>query len=489
MLTHITIPFSGPDGQQCPYYIPRGDLNLKCIREPGQTCNFTCDEGYRPSISPQTIACGSKLVWDHNPAWLCQEINCDTFFEGGYVQFTCSKKYNATCSEYQCSYGYAKTARYSYLKCDKSGNWIIPNGKSPPCVKCDTQIPHGIVLGCAFLDIPCYYDCQKGYQKDDNVRFLVCSTSGQMVSWSTNSLVSAKDLCTPKPCPIVISKGAFSAECEGVVGSTCRFSCEEGYMRNTSLSELTCQTSMEWSQDLRSLCLRPDGQQCPYYIPRGDLSLTCSREPDKTCNFTCDEGYQPSISPPTIACGSNLEWNHNMESLCQEINCSNVFKDGYVPETCSRKYKARCFEYQCNPGYVRLGSLSYVICDDSGNWNDPDGKSSPCFRSGESGNGNIGSIVGIIIGTLLARLIIFALCIGLIAKCSGARKSQRRGSGYVGSRCLRPRENRVRNFDTIRQQHDANCMGSVSSFESPSYNGLYVQPYVQRISTISNSCK
>ncbi|KAK3578676.1 hypothetical protein CHS0354_002979 [Potamilus streckersoni] len=75
MLTPNILPFSGPDGQQCPYYIPRGDLSLACIREPGHTCSFTCDEGYRTSISPTTLTCGSDLEWNHNPENLCQGMN------------------------------------------------------------------------------------------------------------------------------------------------------------------------------------------------------------------------------------------------------------------------------------------------------------------------------------------------------------------------------------------------------------------------------
>ncbi|KAK3578674.1 hypothetical protein CHS0354_002978 [Potamilus streckersoni] len=245
---------------------------------------------------------------------------------------------------------------------------------------CDMQIPNGDVIWCGTDGEPCVYSCHKGYKRHDIVSWLKCSTSGEWVSLFSHWLESTNDFCTPMPCPTVISKGAFSAACKAVVGSTCSFSCEAGYMRNTSVSEVTCQTSTEWSADLTSLCLRPDGQQCPYYIPRGDLNLTCIREPGQTCNFTCDEGYQPSISPPTIACGSNSEWNHNPESLCQEIICPKFFEGGYIAETCSRKYKDMCSEYQCNPGYVKLARARYIQCDESGKWIDYNENSSACVR-------------------------------------------------------------------------------------------------------------
>ncbi|KAL3853784.1 hypothetical protein ACJMK2_017297 [Sinanodonta woodiana] len=57
----------------------------------------------------------------------------------------------------------------------------------------------------------------------------------------------------------------------------------------------------------------------------------------------------------------------------------------------------------------------------------------------------------------------------------------------MGSGCLRPRENPLQDITTIRQQPNTNGTGSTSSFESPSYNGIYVHPFVQRIPTISSS--
>ncbi|KAK3578679.1 hypothetical protein CHS0354_002983 [Potamilus streckersoni] len=300
---------------------------------------------------------------------------------------------------------------------------------------CGMHIPHGeVTWWCATEGPVCSYSCHEGYKQHDDAKSMVfCTTSGEWISWSLHRIVSAKDICIPKPCPTVISKGAFSAACNAVVGSTCSFSCEAGYIRNSSVTEMTCQTSTEWSADRRSLCLRPDGQQCPYYIPRGDLSLTCIREPDHSCNFTCDEQYHPSISPSRIACGSNLEWNHNPESLCQ-------------------------------------GNVSRSTSERSG-----DG----------SGNRNLGAIVAIPVGVLTAIIFIFFL--GWIAKRCSIPK--RRELSHGGNISLRPRENPVRNATTIRQQPNVDGNGSGSSFQSPSYNGLYVHSFVQRIPTISRSCK
>ncbi|KAL3853783.1 hypothetical protein ACJMK2_017296 [Sinanodonta woodiana] len=356
--------------------------------------------------------------------------------------------------------------------------WIV----SIRCVttSCDTQIPHGeMTWWCRMVGQPCPYSCHEGYKDHDTVSWLKCSTSGHWVPWFPDRLYSAnftvEDLCTPKTCTTVISKGTLSAGCQAVVGSICNFSCVVGYVRNASVSELTCQPSTEWSPDVRSLCLRPDGQQCPYAVAGGHLNLGCIREPGHTCSFACNEGYQPSLSPSIIACGSNLEWNYDLGSLCKEIICPSLFEGGYVASNCIRGYQAMCFEYQCNPGYAKSDPASYVTCDESGKWVSHDRKSQPCvndtlysFKTTSTVPRNEISIVGIAIGCVMGTILV-TVSVGLVILCIRA-SHKRIIFGHENNRCMGPTGYPQQNASSTAQNQNTTNTGvaapNVHSFDS-----------------------
>ena len=59
------------DSDQCePYDIPRGQLESKCGRNPGDTCNFFCDGGMMPKEG-RLYCTKSHPHWDKYLANLC----------------------------------------------------------------------------------------------------------------------------------------------------------------------------------------------------------------------------------------------------------------------------------------------------------------------------------------------------------------------------------------------------------------------------------
>ena len=52
------------DKTQCPYEIPRGELNARCGRNYGETCTYNCDEGTIAFNSSKKITCGTNAEWD-----------------------------------------------------------------------------------------------------------------------------------------------------------------------------------------------------------------------------------------------------------------------------------------------------------------------------------------------------------------------------------------------------------------------------------------
>ncbi|KAK3578677.1 hypothetical protein CHS0354_002980 [Potamilus streckersoni] len=302
------------------------------------------------------------------------ETICPKYFEGGSVSESCSRKYKATCSEYQCNPGYTKLSRAYAVQCYKSGDWVNPDERYPACVRedqlCPYTFPGGYVWNCNRIpQDSCSYYCYSA-------------------------------------CNMQIPHGEINWWC-ATIGQTCTYSCHEGYKQSDTVSFLKCSTSGQWVPSY------------PYWL----------------------DGVQFSI-----------------QDLCthmSNISSSLTFRTT-SPAATTRK--------------TALSSeLRKSISDE------------------RSGVGNVGAIVGISVGTLTGILIIVVFILVWYGKRISVPNI--RDAGHVTNTCLRPRENPVRNVTTIRQQHHADDMGSVSSFDSPSYNGLYVHPYVQRISTISNSCK
>ncbi|KAK3578680.1 hypothetical protein CHS0354_002985 [Potamilus streckersoni] len=179
-------------------------------------------------------------------------------------------------------------------------------------------------------------------------------------------------------------------------------------------------------------------------------------------------------------------------SKCQDTYqlCPSEFYGGYIDSLCSNACGSTC-TFVCKTGFDNNRPSSWLTCGENGEWS-PDINSS-CLKSGtivkptsaltvlrSTDEGNIINIMGITAGSLIG-LIIIVTFVAWIAK--RGRKSQRRVPG------LRSREYQEHDVTNIRQQHNANCISSVSSVEPPSYNGFFVHPFVQRIPTISSSCK
>ena len=57
-----------------------------------------------------------------------------------------------------------------------------------------------------------------------------------------------------KSCPGTIPNGKLSESCGVKVGTTCEYSCNTGYQKNTTVPTISCEPSTNWSSDPHSLC-------------------------------------------------------------------------------------------------------------------------------------------------------------------------------------------------------------------------------------------
>ena len=239
--------------QQCPYEVPNGDLDLTCKRRPGDTCTFSCREGYR-TPKQNTVSCDSMLHWSQSLQSACKDILCPLTIPNGYVRQSCSRQYGSYCykDDYWCDTGYVKPPAPPGLKCNASGQWQWSKHQGQPCFK-------------------------------------------------------EEDMC-----PSLIRNGKIVWHCERQAGSHCTYSCDPGCAQNRSTVWLNCGEDGRWNEDTDLLCT--DCRQvtttasslCPASISRGRIVSSCDRRPYSSCYFTCDPGC--SHRATKLTCKSDLHW-------------------------------------------------------------------------------------------------------------------------------------------------------------------------------------
>ncbi|KAM9761548.1 sushi, von Willebrand factor type A, EGF and pentraxin domain-containing protein 1-like [Menidia menidia] len=93
---------------------------------------------------------------------------------------------------------------------------------------------------------------------------------------------------------------------------------------------------------------------------------------DSLCQYSCEEGYQPSPSRP-LSCTSTGSWSEQPPT-CTLVQCQQLSKPPKGSLKCSKplgpfSYNSTCV-ITCDKGYLLDGSPSDTLrCESSGNWN------------------------------------------------------------------------------------------------------------------------
>ena len=55
--------------------------------------------------------------------------------------------------------------------------------------------------------------------------------------------------------------------------------------------------------------------------------------------------------------------------FCLEILCPKDIANGNLPSNCGARVGDNCFDFTCNTGFQRAGTVTSLICMASGEWN------------------------------------------------------------------------------------------------------------------------
>ncbi|XP_061171396.1 low-density lipoprotein receptor-related protein 2-like [Saccostrea echinata] len=121
-------------------------------------------------------------------------------------------------------------------------------------------------------------------------------------------------------CPSTINRGRIPSTCRRFAGDLCGFTCDEGYQ--TSLPDNTrilCGSTGQWNQT-NNLCTV---KKCKSSFEHGIITPGCNLEAGSTCGYTCRNGYTKSGSASLI-CNKNGVWNEDLRQVCKTVEEKNI---------------------------------------------------------------------------------------------------------------------------------------------------------------------
>nr|CAB3265951.1 E-selectin-like [Phallusia mammillata] len=277
---------------------------------------------------------------------------------------------NSTCS-YKCNPGYNLVGD-SEVGCFETSGGLVWERTAPKCERAE----------CDALEAP---ERQNGRRRcsDSNKVGSSCIYSCDegyelMGNLQINCNLDGKwsnesPTCIRVTCDIAatsnIANGETICEESNFYASVCVFSCRIGFYLEGD-ETTTCQQNGEWTVS-KPTCQRVTCEKQDVEIGNGLSVCSDSNFYGSTCTFACDEGYL-LIGPARVTCQDNFIWS-TPPSFCEQITCEkqayNDFENGDAECTDSNIYGSSC-AFTCDDGYFLTGQDT-IQCIGDGVWSNP----------------------------------------------------------------------------------------------------------------------
>ena len=326
-------------------------------------CELRCLEGYTlkgPSrrVCRRTVI-GSKeaATWTGSPArcvrTLCPKL--EPLVDG--VQ-ACDGHNSGQSCLLRCADGFVLSGSYART-CELTGKWSGKNSKCLP-VDCGKQAaPHGGKAVCdgASYRHKCRFVCDKGRELIGSGE-RVCLKDG---FWSGKRAECRSIKCKPRANPV---DGRLS--CDGTsVSDTCTTSCNHGYVIN-GVPASQCAQSGKWSHPAanctKMIC--PKLEAPMYGQIKCDASVYGS-----SCAFTCNEGYEIDGATPVRRCLAGGLWSGS-PLTCKKKDCGTLAEplNGFKHCPDGTTVGKNC-HFKCNLGFTLSPVVAMKrTCAVNGEW-------------------------------------------------------------------------------------------------------------------------
>uniref|UniRef100_A0A8C6APG7 p-selectin n=1 Tax=Monodon monoceros TaxID=40151 RepID=A0A8C6APG7_MONMO len=343
-------------------------------------CSFHCAKGFTLR-GADTVRCADLGQWTA-PAPVCQALQCQYLPASNKAQVDCSHpfgafRYQSTCS-FTCDEGFLLVGA-SVLQCLDTGNWNAPFPECQAVTCASLPNPQNGTktcvqpLGDSSYKTTCQFTCDEGFSLSGPER-LDCTPSGR---WT-----DSPPTCDAIKCPELSAPERGSLDCpdthgEFTAGSTCHFSCNEGFKLEGS-SHVECTASGRWTAP-RPTCddivSAPTVEvQCPSLVTPKQGTMSCQHHLgtfglNTTCHFGCKAGFT-LMGDSALRCRPSGQWTA-VAPACRAVKCSKLHVTEPIVMNCSNprgnfSYGSTC-SFRCPEGRLLSGS-ERTVCQENGQW-------------------------------------------------------------------------------------------------------------------------
>ncbi|XP_068600025.1 E-selectin-like [Brachionichthys hirsutus] len=290
---------------KCQELAPPAAGSMRCSDPLGpssyqSSCEFTCDEGYA-LVGTNTPQCEATGDWSSSQPF-CVAVQCPDLQKLDNGLTSCGddadmkSSFGDTCS-FSCAPGYHLVGPRT-VTCTSSAEW---SERTPRCEAITCKNPEGeahLIAQCSQPltelrpDSYCSFSCEAGFELQ-GASTIECSEDGQ---WS-----KAIPTCKAKGCPAPEISPSVHISCSPslsspvstaishLFGTTCIFSCDEGYELQGTL-KMECVNPGQWTATPPTCT----AVKCPLLEAPKNGYINCSdSEPvySSQCSFACDQDY------------------------------------------------------------------------------------------------------------------------------------------------------------------------------------------------------
>ncbi|XP_055964540.1 P-selectin isoform X1 [Sorex fumeus] len=288
--------------------------------------------------------------------------------------------FNSKCS-FHCAPGYTLRGP-SELQCLASGMWT---STPPECValRCqDLSAPAKARMNCSHPDgdlrfqSTCSFSCLEGFVLVGEPVLHCLATGG----WS-----DPLPTCQAITCPELYAPMEGSLRCAGppgqaVVGTTCYFSCHEGFQLE-GFDHVDCTAAGSWTAPpptCTGIVLRRTPEvRCP--VPRipAQGTISCRHHLGRfglntTCYFACQAGFR-LMGRSELSCRDPGQWTAATPT-CRAVTCSELQVAGPLVANCSNPWGNTSYGSSCSfhcPETQFLNGSAKTVCQADGQWSAP----------------------------------------------------------------------------------------------------------------------
>ncbi|KAL2301710.1 hypothetical protein Nmel_011101 [Mimus melanotis] len=353
----------------------QGELNCSHLHGDftfGSTCAFSCQEGF-VLMGQESRVCTATGTWTGDTPH-CEAKACPMLSAPEKGELNCSHlhgdfTFGSTCA-FSCQTGFALVGSDS-LGCTAMGTWT---GDSPHCeaVACPVlRAPAQGELNCSHLNGDFTFGSTCAFSCQEG--FVLTGQESRECT-ATGTWTGDATRCEAKTCPVLRAPAQGEMNCSHLhgdftFGSTCAFSCQKGFAL-VELQSLECTAMGTWTGDTPHC----EAITCPVLRAPAQGELNCSHLHGdftfgSTCAFSCQKGFV-LMGPQSRECTATGTWTGD-PTHCRAISCPELSPPSRGQLSCSHVHGNFTYNstcaFSCQEGFVRMGA-ELLHCQATGNW-------------------------------------------------------------------------------------------------------------------------